>query len=160
MIERSPLRKHSVKNVSNGSCVENGPGAFDELGDIQNPLLRLFLPRLGAFVVILGFRRDRSRQEGAKLGVLGVNLVLLDQPSKHDRSVLMSCRSAAEKTHAERVVRLDEGVDRLGDRKVKRARPLAVFARVNFAASSQLSASSRSFIQDLSRPERVAQLAP
>ena len=95
MIERSPLHKHSVKNVSNGSCVENGSGAFDELGDIPNPLLRLFLPRLGAFVVILGFRRDRSRQEGAKLGVFGVNLVLLDQPSKHDRSVLMSCRSAA-----------------------------------------------------------------
>src|SRR3972149_157413 len=47
----------------------------------------------GSFVVILGLHRDRSREEGAKLGVFRVNLVLLDQPSKHDRSVLMSGRS-------------------------------------------------------------------
>src|SRR5947209_14197337 len=154
MIERSLLRKHSAKNVSNGS------GAFDELGDIPDPLLRLFLPRLGAFVVILGFRRDRSRQEGAKLGVFGVNLVLLDQlPNMIAAS---SCR--VDRRPRKRMLSASFALMRAwidwAIATVKRARPLAVFARVNFAASSQLSASSRSFIQDLSRPERVAQLAP
>src|SRR5207302_1790467 len=126
MIERSPLRKHSVKNVSNGSCVENGSGAFDELGDIPNPLLRLFLPRLGAFVVILGFRRDRSRQEGRSWAYLGSTLFcLISLPNMIAAS---SCR--VDRRPRKRMLSASFALMRAwidwAIATVKRARPLAV----------------------------------
>src|SRR3990170_2800416 len=87
------VRSQSVENVSRCRSTKNSPRAFDELGDFPNPFLRLFLPRLGSSVVILGFRRDRSCEEGAKVGVPGINFVLPNQNPEHDRRVLMSCRS-------------------------------------------------------------------